>query len=239
MKVILCGYHWTGCKALEMLLDRGYRVFVYTHKMKNAVADLEGLCRKRGVEYSLDKISVQNMPFSPDIICSVYYRYMIAQEVITVVKGKIFNLHPALLPKYRGCSSLTWAMIMGEKECGYTFHYVDEGCDTGKIIVQNKIKIEDFDTQLTLYNRVMFESMHFFLEAFDKVIEGYPGIEQTGEASYYKRGCPMDGKITDNMNEQLKERLIRAMIYPPYPMAEYKGQEVDTWINYKKLESKD
>ena len=87
---------------------------------------------------------------------------MIKQDVIDIVNGKIFNLHPALLPKYRGCSSVTWAMINGEKECGFTYHYIDKGCDTGKIILQKAIKIEDFDTQLTLYNRVMFESMDYF-----------------------------------------------------------------------------
>lgn len=236
MKVVLCGYHWTGCKALEELLSRGYEIFVYTHKTEKSAADLEGLCIKRGIKYSLEKISVSNLPFMPDVICSVYYRYIIKPEVIDAVNGKIFNLHPALLPKYRGCSSLTWAMINGEKECGYTFHYIDAGCDTGNIIIQNKIKIEEFDTQLTLYNRVMFYAMESFLEAFDKVVDGYKGEKQIGEASYYRRGCPLDGKITDSMDEELVERFIRAMVYPPYPMAEYRGQQIDTWMNYKKLE---
>ena len=46
MKVILCGYHWTGCKALMQLLERGYEVYVYTHKAEKCVPDLEGLCQK-------------------------------------------------------------------------------------------------------------------------------------------------------------------------------------------------
>ena len=235
MRVILCGYHWTGCKALELLLDEGYEVYVYTHKAENYIADLEGLCIRKQIKYSLDKITVDNLPFVPDMICSVYYRWVIKQDVIDIVKGRIFNLHPALLPKYRGCSSLTWALINGEEECGFTYHYINAGCDTGNIIIQKPIRIEDFDTQLTLYNRVMFESMNYFLEAVHLVQGGYEGKVQEGATSYYKRGCPMEGKITDEMDEQMKERFIRAMCYPPYPAAKYHGQEITTLRELQKI----
>ena len=234
-RAILCGYHWTGCKALTLLLENGYEVYVYTHKTENAIADLEGLCIKNNIEYTLDKINKNNMPFVPDIICSIYYRWIIDSEVIEAVHGRIFNLHPSLLPKYRGCSSLTWAMINGEKQVGYTYHYVDSGCDTGYIILQKEIEIEDFDTQLTLYNRVMFESMDSFLEVVDLVLKGCKGISQKGEAVYYKRGCPLDGIIVDSMDDLLKERFIRAMCYPPYPAAHYNGNEVKTFLEYKDL----
>ena len=235
MKIILCGYHWTGCKALELLLEEAHEVYVYTHKTENYVADLEGLCIKKRVKYNLDKIEVDNLPFVPDIICSIYYRYIIKQDVIDIVQGRIFNLHPALLPKYRGCSSLTWAIINGEKECGFTYHYINAGCDTGNVILQKPIQIEDFDTQLTLYNRVMFESMDYFLEVVQLVRSGYKGIPQQGDATYYKRGCPLDGELTDEMDEKLKERFIRAMCYPPYPPARYRGQEIVTLRELQKI----
>lgn len=235
MKIILCGYHWTGCKALELLLEEGHEVYVYTHETENCVADLEGLCIRKNIKHSLEKIQVSNMPFIPDVICSVYYRYIIKKDVIDVVNGKIFNLHPALLPKYRGCSSLTWAMINGEKECGFTYHYIDSGCDTGNIILQKEIRIEDFDTQLTLYNRVMFESMNFFLEALSLVMLGYAGKVQEGVATKYARGCPMEGKIIDSMDEEMKERFVRAMCYPPYPAAKYNDHEIRTYSDLKKF----
>lgn len=235
MRVILCGYHWAGCKALELLLNEGHEVYVYTHKTENYVADLEGLCIKKDIAYSMEKITVDNLPFVPDIICSVYYRWIIRQDVINLVKGRIFNLHPALLPKYRGCSSLTWAMINGEDQCGFTYHYIDEGCDSGNIIIQKTIQIEDFDTQLTLYNRVMFESMDFFLEALRLVEQGYEGRRQEGEITQYKRGCPMDGQIVDSMDAEMKERFIRAMCYPPYPAARYQDQEVKTLREFQEI----
>lgn len=226
MRIILCGYHWTGCKALELLLREGHDVYVYTHETQNCIADLEGLCIRKKVDYSLDRIEIGNLPFVPDMICSIYYRWIIKQDVIDAVKGRIFNLHPALLPKYRGCSSLTWAMINGEKECGFTYHYIDAGCDTGNIIIQKAVKIEDFDTQLTLYNRVMFESMEYFLKAVHLVERGYEGEKQKGTATQYKRGCPLEGKIADSMDDEMKERFVRAMCYPPYPAAQYQNQEI-------------
>ena len=228
MRVILCGYHWTGCKALELLLQEGHEVYVYTHTTQNCIADLEGLCIKKNISYNLKKIEVNNLPFVPDMICSIYYRWIIKQDVIDIAKGKIFNLHPALLPKYRGCSSLTWAMINGEKECGFTYHYIDSGCDTGDIILQKSVKIEDFDTQLTLYNRVMFESMRYFSEVVHLVERGYEGEKQQGISTYYKRGCPYEGKISDSMNSEMKERFVRAMCYPPYPAAYYYEREIKT-----------
>lgn len=235
MRIILCGYHWTGCKALELLLQEGHEVYVYTHETENYIADLEGLCIKKNVKYSVERIEVDNLPFVPDMICSIYYRWLIKQDIIDIVHGKIFNLHPALLPKYRGCSSITWAMINGEEECGFTFHYIDAGCDTGNIILQKSIKIEDFDTQLTLYNRVMFESMNYFLEVVHLVDSGYEGKVQQGIATNYKRGCPMDGKITLQMDDEMKERFVRAMCYPPYPAAKYKSQEVKTLKDLQKI----
>lgn len=238
MKVILCGYNWTGCKALQLLLEEGHEVFVYTHETEQCCPDLVHFCEKNDISYSLEKISINNMPFVPDVICSIYYRYIIGKDVIEAVNGKIFNLHPALLPKYRGCSSLTWAMINGETQCGYTYHYIDAGCDTGDIIIQKPISIEMFDTQLSLYNRVMFESMKDFKTALQQVVNKRPGKKQVGEPTMYKRGCPYNGEIQEEWTGEMQERFIRAMIYPPYPAATYQNQIVRTWKEFEQLKER-
>ena len=228
MKVILCGYNWVGCKVLDMLKTKGYEVFVYTHKSPYHVPSVIKLCQKYNIPYSTENISKSKLPFKPDVVVSIYYRYIINIDVINSCNGKIFNLHPSLLPKYRGCSSVTWALINGEKEYGFTYHYVDNDCDTGNIILQRKLKIEEWDTQLSLYNKVMFASIDFFQEAFEKVIKGYNGVKQTGEATRYKRGCPYDGIIDDRKDIEFIERFIRAMYFPPYKGAMYKGKEINS-----------
>ncbi len=238
MKVILCGYNWTGCRALKFLLNDNHEVYVYTSNNPYNIPSLVDLCEKEHVGYTTQKIAVDNLPFKPDIICSIYYRYIIPQDIIDCCQGKIFNLHPALLPKYRGCSSLTWAMINGETDVGYTYHYIDKSVDTGKIIIQKKVPLYDFDTQETLYNRVMFEAMNDFSEAFNLVSSGYAGVEQVGTPSLYKRGCPYDGIIDDNWSEEKIERFIRAMIYPPYAPAKYNNKDIFSLKDYKMIKNR-
>jgi len=114
------------------------------------------------------------------------------------------------------------------KEVGYTYHYIDAGTDTGDIIIQEPLKIEEFDTQETLYIRAMLESMKKFSLAFAHVTNGLPGKKQDGISSYYPRGCPHEGEIDPNWEYSYKERFIRAMIYPPYPVAKLGGREIFT-----------
>lgn len=239
MKVVLCGYNWAGCKALDILLNRGYEVFVYTHKNPSYVNSLIEYCKKLNIQYSTDKITIDNLPFAPDIISSVYYRYIISNEIIKLVNKKIFNLHPSLLPKYKGCGSLTWAMINGEKEVGFTFHYINIDIDTGNIILQQKIAVEEFDTQQTLYNRVMFKSMEKYENALDFVLNNYIGIPQNSlqQEFYYKRGCPYNGQIHPNWDNNKIERFIRAMNFPPLPYAKLGNVEIQTMCDYLSIES--
>ena len=152
-------------------------------------------------------------------------------------KGRIFNLHPSLLPKYRGCSSLTWAIINDENECGYTYHLVDDGIDTGNVLMQEKIPIMPFDTQQTLYNRVMIESMEKFNIVLNMVAEDQKGVPQKGLSSMYPRGCPYDGEINPMWDDGKIERFIRAMNYPPMRAAKYKGIEIKSMTDYKKVRS--
>ncbi len=153
MKIILCAYHWAGCKAVQMLFEENkHELFVYTHESPYHVPDLVEFCEDKKIPYSTANISKSELPFKPDVICSIYYRYIIKQPIIEACNNKIFNLHPSLLPNYKGCSSLTWAMVNGETKTGFTFHYIDKKIDTGRILLQKEIDIEYFDNQTTLYN---------------------------------------------------------------------------------------
>ncbi|GAG47835.1 unnamed protein product, partial [marine sediment metagenome] len=75
MKVILCGYHWAGCRALELLLEAGHEVFVFSHGSPWHVPSLRDYCGRLGVKCSTEDISQSELPFKPDVIASVYYRH--------------------------------------------------------------------------------------------------------------------------------------------------------------------
>lgn len=228
MKAVLCGYNWIGCNILDQLRNGGYEVFVFTHQSPYHINDLEAYCKKKAVPYSLARISVDNLPFQPDVIISAYYRYIISKEIIQVVSGRIFNLHPSLLPRYRGCSSVTWALVNGEKYSGFSYHYVDSGIDSGNIIVQRKVKIEDYDTQVTLYHRMMFEAAKEFMTVLNLVLSDYQGIPQDSALAteYYKRGAPFNGVLDPAWDDERKDRFIRAMIYPPLRPATLDGRSI-------------
>ncbi len=233
MNIILCGYNWIGCYALEHFLgDSSNNVFVYTHESSNQDVDMVDLCKKLNVNFSTKNINESDLPFIPDLICSAYYRYIINQNIIDKVNGKIFNIHPSLLPDYKGCSSLTWALINGEKKVGFTYHYIDAAVDTGNIILQKELKVEEWDSQETLYLRVMFEASKHFKESVDRVLNGDLGKIQDDLGRYYNRGCPHDGIIDDNWGEEKIRRFIRAMNYAPRPGAKIDKYEVFKFDEY-------
>ena len=87
-KIILCGYNWSGCKALDLLLEDEYEVFVYTHESPWHVNNMVDFCKLKNINYSTEKITLNNLPFKPDHIISIYYRFLIQEDIINYVNGK-------------------------------------------------------------------------------------------------------------------------------------------------------
>ncbi len=237
LRLFLCGYHWVGCQVLEHLLCRGdiSELAVFTHDAPTFVPDLRMLAARRGVWCTTDSINRMAWPFQPDIVASVYYRDIIKPHVIEHANRRIFNLHPSLLPRHRGCSSLTWAIIDGDPITGVTFHYIDPGIDSGSIILQAALQISPTETQATLYQRAMELGTGFWPAAFELVRAGFQGMPQAGEPTCHRREVPYRGEIDDTWSIEKVERFIRAMTYPPYPYATYHGRQIRTLSEYLQL----
>ena len=82
-------------------------------------------------------------------ICLAGFMKILSKNFIKRFDGKIINIHPSLLPKYKGLNTHHRALINGDKFTGCTVHYVTEKLDSGKIIMQKKIKIDDKDTLIS------------------------------------------------------------------------------------------
>ena len=82
-------------------------------------------------------------------LVSIGWKYLIKPELYSRC-AKAINLHPGLLPEYRGCFSTPWSIINDEKVCGFTYHFIDESFDTGKIIVRKEFAISKADTAFNL-----------------------------------------------------------------------------------------
>lgn len=234
MNVILCGFGLAAPPIMDYLFERVDRLAVFTHHDLPYAAGLTGPAKAAGVWHtteSINKFTAWPL-FEPDMIISIYYRTIITPAVIDRVKGRIFNAHPSLLPRHRGCSSIPWAMIEGDKETGVTFHYIDEGIDTGPIIAQMPTPIDPTDTQATLQARLAGLVVRYFPLAFERVRAWELGCAQVGQSSYHSRRCPYDGQIDPAWPIGKIERFIRAMIYPPLPPAKLGDTPVRSMDEY-------
>lgn len=96
------------------------------------------------------------------VVCS--FNYKVPKALLDSVKDGFINVHPSLLPKYRGPNPYSVVIINGDKETGVTLHFMDEGFDTGDIIAQKKLEVADFETMGTLFNRLNILSFNMLLE---------------------------------------------------------------------------
>jgi phosphoribosylglycinamide formyltransferase-1 len=92
--------------------------------------------------------------YQPDVVVSSGFMRIVSPEFIDSFNGKYLNTHPALLPSFPGAHGVRDAMAYGVKVTGCTVHWADAGVDTGPIIAQEAVAIEDGDTEETLHERI-------------------------------------------------------------------------------------
>ena len=104
------------------------------------------------------------------LICLAGFMKILSKNFIKKFNGKIINIHPSLLPKYKGLNTHERALKNKEKFSGCTVHYVNSKLDSGKIILQKKVKINKNDTVEKLRKRVLKQEYKIFPKAIKKVL---------------------------------------------------------------------
>ena len=99
------------------------------------------------------------------MICLAGFMRIMSPEFIKHYKGRILNIHPAILPSFPGLHSQKQAIEYGVKYAGCTVHFVDEGVDTGPIILQSVVKVKDDDTEETLAKRILKQEHKIYPKA--------------------------------------------------------------------------
>lgn len=89
---------------------------------------------------------------NPDVICVVAYGKILPKEILEIPTFGCINVHASLLPKYRGAAPIQWAILNGDKTTGVTTMYMDEGMDTGDIILKKEVSINDNQTTGELWD---------------------------------------------------------------------------------------
>ena len=108
----------------------------------------------------------------PDLICLAGYMRVLSPQFVARYRGKIANIHPALLPKFPGLHAQRRALEAGETMSGCTVHFVDEGTDTGPVILQRTVPILPGDTEESLSERILPEEHRAYPEAIARVLSG-------------------------------------------------------------------
>ncbi len=106
-----------------------------------------------------------------DVFVVVAFK-ILPREVYTIPNGGAFNLHGSLLPCYRGAAPIQWAIINGEKETGLTTFFLEDKVDTGNVILQKHISIEDTDNFETLHDRMSLEGAQLVRETLNLISGG-------------------------------------------------------------------
>jgi len=101
------------------------------------------------------------------LVCLAGFMRIISPYFIKQYKNKILNIHPALLPAFPGLDAQKQAMEFGAKYSGCTVHFVDEGVDTGPIIIQEIVKISDKDTEKTLTKKILTKEHEIYPKAVE------------------------------------------------------------------------
>jgi phosphoribosylglycinamide formyltransferase-1 len=111
------------------------------------------------------------------LVCLAGYMKLLSPEFVHHFRGRIMNIHPALLPAFPGLYVQRKALEYGVKFSGCTVHFVDEGCDTGPIIIQAVVPVLDDDTEESLSARILNEEHRIYPEAVRLFSEGKLKIE--------------------------------------------------------------
>lgn len=218
---ILCSGE-LGLNTLKHLAQEFKPQFIFTDKnsdgiiefaRKNEIPIFIGSPRKNDPSSFLQQ-------FKTDVIFSINYLFIVEDNILNHPKLYAINLHGSLLPKYRGRTPHVWAIINGEKETGITAHIMEEGCDTGDIVLQEVIQIginytgaDILKEFKTIYPKMIFKLITQIKNNQLKRIK-----QDNSKATYFGKRTPIDGQINWNWHKERIYNWIRAQAYP-YPGA--------------------
>jgi len=155
----------------------------------------------------------------PDVIVVMAYGQILPRDVLEIPKIACLNLHASLLPRWRGAAPIQTAIAAGDREIGITVMYMDEGLDTGDILLQRTIDIVPTDTGGSLHDRLAKVAPEALLGSLELLAKGSaPRIPQDSAlATYAPKLKREDGKIDWTDPAEAIERKIRA--FDPWPGA--------------------
>ncbi len=211
-----------------------------TKEMDNAIyQDVIEESEKKGTPvYAAEKMNDEQTvnivkSWQPDLIVVSGWYHIIKDKILQIPSKGIIGLHSSLLPRYRGGAPLVWQLINGEKKSGITLFYMGEGTDTGDIIGQKEVEIEENDDIRTLYEKVGEQGIELLKEYIPQIENNCaPRTKQEDIEKYkiYPQRKKEDGQIDWSKSPVDIYNFVRAQTKPyPGAFSIYDGYQVSIW----------
>lgn len=228
-RCVLFAYHEMGYACMEALLKLGAPIAaLFTHRDDQHEEIWWRSCAELAARHGIpahtgavdaemeEKVRAPN----PSIIYSFSYRHLIPESVLALAPLGAYNLHPSLLPAYRGRAPVNWMLVNGEREAGVTLHHMVARADAGDIVGQRAVAIDDSDNALTLYRKLVPLGVALIEEMHPKIVAGTAPRRKMdiAKGSYFGRRRPEDGRIDWRWPARRIFNLVRAVTHP-YPGA--------------------
>lgn len=224
MKIIFMGTPKFGASVLEGLIRGGYppilavtetdkptgREGIITSPPVKVLAEKNGILVSQPDRIGNLKSEIENL--KPDLGIVAAYGQILPKEILGIPKYGFLNVHPSLLPKYRGPSPIQSAILNGEKKTGVTIILLDEKLDHGPILAQRSLNVEEKETGNTLHDKLADLGTELLLETISKVQKGLikPQLQDDNAATFTRILTREDGKIDWRKSAEDLEKQIRA-----------------------------
>lgn len=210
MRIVFFGTSGFAVPSLEALLGSSHDVIAVVTKpdrtsgrgRKLIPSPVKTVSRRAGIQtLQPDSVREEDFPgilkkLSPSVMVVVSYGQILPVEVLSVPDHGCINVHASLLPRYRGAAPIHWALIRGEIRTGITTILMDEGLDTGPVLLKKEVEIRDEDTAGTLAASLAREGAATLMHTMEMMVAGlFDPVPQSGEASYAPPLRKTDGLI--------------------------------------------
>jgi methionyl-tRNA formyltransferase len=165
---------------------------------------------------------------APDLVIVVAFGQLLKKRLLDIPKWGAINIHASLLPKLRGAAPIQWAIINNEVMTGLTVMRMDEGMDTGPILLQEEVTIQPDETAGHLHDRLSVMAGQFMVKCLDMMAAGLvqEKAQNSAEASYAPKIKRDTGSVDWTQSEEKVSALIRGLDPRPGAFTTWKSQEV-------------
>lgn len=239
MKIAVFGEDGFSGIVIDSLIERGHdvQIIITPFYDTSIYLNLERVAKNHDIPFLREKdvnsemINICLKKLHPELIVTVHLRKILQKNIFSLAEKGAINVHPSLLPKYRGMSPQHQALIHGDREAGVTVHFIDEGVDTGNIIIQDTFPISEDDYIVDVQLKVMDVYKSIVVRSVELIENGlFKGYEQNhSDISYFGPIRRSDREIDLSKTTRDIYNLIRA-VSMPYKGAFYK--EFTIWTSY-------